>query len=254
MSGDLGIIFDKPKEGLVKDLDSSQDEDVADISGLEEEIQDLKADNDYVEFVEKVVKNVKVSETSQDEDFLEPVEIKSDHETEEDDEEEEEEDEFHDAEEVEVPEEMAKEAENRFPPFWRTRHQLSAQMDDYKSDEDVDFGTDSSTLSTSSDSEEDLADDADKQTELKQDVESLVEMVEELALPPAQTSKDEQETDKDVSLARAIVDFDDKTYESDKDIDYVPTKEEEEKAEKVLEQDDSASSSSDEDEEDDMEV
>jgi hypothetical protein len=130
---------------------------------------------------------------------------------------------------VKVPPKALKEAAARFPAFWRVKQQLRSTDADYKSDEDPDYDPNDDIahevidLVSSSSSDESDAEIHEEETD---DMTDLIEMIEDLGIPSNNQEDDvnveDEEKVEQVCLVQSIVEFDDDSYRSDEDPDFVP--------------------------------
>merc|ERR1719295_2340816 len=159
----------KPANGMsVVRNGSTASEDIEDEevrAELEEEVQDLRDDRTYHDFIHNVVDNKKIAEEDEnsDEDFI----VEGEEDGEEGEEKEQGEDgsdgdesnlsDFDEDEKVaavncagehgdvvKIPKEALRDAEKRFPHFWRTKHAIKTQYreDDYEEEQDPDYEPD----------------------------------------------------------------------------------------------------------------
>ena len=127
---------------------------------------------------------------------------------------------------VKVPPKALKEAAARFPAFWRVNQQFRSTTDtDYKSDEDPDYnpeegleGRDAIDLVSLSSSSSCSDDEIQEEGE---DISNLIEMTVALGIPSV-SNNDEKEDKNSCNIVKSIVKFDDENYKSDEDPDFVP--------------------------------
>jgi len=250
------------------DLNGSSDDEV------EVELEHLKADTEYHDFVQSVVGRAPIAEDANDHDYNLQNDLQKEGKTDLADLSSSDSDsDFEDAvdeagdQEVKIPEDALKDAAMRNPPFWRVKYQLGrVTEEEYKSDEDPDYNPPepevqldgvqefreqvemSEEEKSSSSSSEDESDEA-IEPEADADVENLAEMIDDLAIPEQpKLEVDPTEAAPQPSLVRSIAEFDTDGYKSDEDQDFVPQPEDLEKAEDSSS--DKTSSDEDSDEED----
>lgn len=276
----------KPANGMsvVRNGSTASDIDDEEVRAeLEEEVQDLRDDRTYHDFIHNVVDNKKIAEEDEnsDEDFI--VEDEEDGEEGEEKEGEEGSDgdesslsDFDEDEKVvdcaaggdvvKIPKEALRDAEKRFPHFWRTKHAIKTQYreDDYEEEQDSDYEPDNdkeaanlddtqdeetaegAVLETSgkeddwrktdeveldSDNEKEDSEDeddpevmkaeldelhAEKEKDLKGDVDGLVEMVEYMTVVN-QPESESDVTPVDVADTAAAAGSDNEVAEEDDD-------------------------------------
>ena len=219
---------------------SSNEDELTEVT---EELEVLKADNVYHEFVSDVLYDKPIPEDeATDPDFIikeegdlcsKMAEVDEDSSSSSDESIYEET--IEDIE-VKVPAALLKEAATRYPPFWKVNDKLHRDTNSgYKSDEDPDYkfpfkcdkcNTQSNDNVTKEcgDCHKDL-DDKESTTsgssneDNDEDVANLVEMVEEMALPGIESQQDDDQVER--NLVRSIIEFDDADYNSDEDPDFV---------------------------------
>lgn len=249
------------------DSNGSTDDEVE----VELELETLKADNVYHDFVQSVVARTPIPEDANDQDYNLVNDLQKEGKTDLADLSSSDSDsDFEDAvdeagdQEVKIPQDTFKDAAMRNPPFWRVKYQLGrVSEEDYKSDEDPDYnpprqidGTQefreheemSDEDKSSASSSEDESDEA-IEPEADVDVENLAEMIDDLAIPEQPKEVDPEEAAPQPSLVRSITEFDTDGYKSDEDHDFVPQPEELAKAENSSDE----TSSDEESEEEEME-
>ena len=235
------VMFEASVVDCSGDEGSSSEDELKEVT---EELEVLKADNVYHEFVSDVLYDKPILEDEAiDPDFIVKEEgelysemAKADEDSSSSSSDESIYEETVEDVEVKVPAALLKEAATRYPPFWKVNDKLHRDTNSgYKSDEDPDYKFPAKCDKCSTQSDDNATkecDDCNKDLDDKEsttsgssnedddeDVANLVEMVEEMALPSIEIQQDDDQGERD--LVRSIVEFDDADYKSDEDPDFV---------------------------------